>query len=109
MAFHPDELALLAAIHAFSKEDAPRLVYADWLQENDRPKWAEFIGSALVMRAAGTILMGYLRITGIWLERSANPLMRCGAPSIGSAAEGRIEEYSHGIEVCSKSASALAL
>lgn len=40
---HPEELSLLAAIHANPREDTPRLVYADWLQEHDQPEYAEFI------------------------------------------------------------------
>jgi uncharacterized protein (TIGR02996 family) len=35
--------ALLAAILTNPDEDTPRLVYADWLQENDEPERAEFI------------------------------------------------------------------
>lgn len=38
-----DESALLAAIRDNPEEDTPRLVYADWLDENDRPARAEFI------------------------------------------------------------------
>src|SRR5262249_53512138 len=38
-----DEKALLAAIWANPHEDAARLVYADWLQENGQPERAEFI------------------------------------------------------------------
>ncbi len=38
-----DENALLAAIAAHPHEDTPRLMYADWLQENGRPVRAEFI------------------------------------------------------------------
>lgn len=38
-----DEAALLAAIIAHPDEDTPRLMYADWLDENDRPERAEFI------------------------------------------------------------------
>jgi uncharacterized protein (TIGR02996 family) len=38
-----DEAALLAAIIAHPDEDAPRLIYADWLQENGQPERAEFI------------------------------------------------------------------
>lgn len=39
----PDERALLNAIIAQPEEDTPRLVYADWLQEHDRPERAEYI------------------------------------------------------------------
>lgn len=35
--------ALVAAILANSEDDTPRLVFADWLEENDNPEWAEFI------------------------------------------------------------------
>jgi uncharacterized protein (TIGR02996 family) len=38
-----DERALLAAIWEHPHEDAVRLVYADWLQENGQPERAEFI------------------------------------------------------------------
>jgi uncharacterized protein (TIGR02996 family) len=37
------EQALIAAIHAHPLDDAPRLVYADWLDEAGRPDRAEFI------------------------------------------------------------------
>ncbi len=45
--FHPEELALLAAIHAAPREDTPRLVYADWLQEHGQEEYAEFIRLSL--------------------------------------------------------------
>ncbi len=38
-----DEKALLAAIWKHPHEDTPRLVYADWLEENGQPERAEFI------------------------------------------------------------------
>jgi uncharacterized protein (TIGR02996 family) len=38
-----DEQALLAAIWRHPNEDTPRLMYADWLQENGQPGRAEFI------------------------------------------------------------------
>jgi len=38
-----DEQALLAAIWAHPHEDTPRLMYADWLQENGHTDRAEFI------------------------------------------------------------------
>ena len=38
-----DELALLTAIIAHPEEDTPRLVFADWLEENGQPERAEFI------------------------------------------------------------------
>jgi uncharacterized protein (TIGR02996 family) len=38
-----DEAALLQAIIAEPDDDAPRLVYADWLEEHGRPERGEFI------------------------------------------------------------------
>src|SRR5262245_9849748 len=38
-----DAPALLAAIRASPEDDAPRLVYADWLDEHGQPERAEFI------------------------------------------------------------------
>ncbi len=39
----PESDALLAAVLAAPEDDAPRLVYADWLDENGRPERAQFI------------------------------------------------------------------
>src|SRR6476660_8352291 len=38
-----DSPALLAAIRQAPADDAPRLVYADWLDEHGQPERAEFI------------------------------------------------------------------
>ncbi len=38
-----DQSMLLAAIIALPEEDLPRLMYADWLEENGQPERAEFI------------------------------------------------------------------
>jgi uncharacterized protein (TIGR02996 family) len=38
-----DHDALLRAIAAHPEEDTPRLMYADWLEENGRPDRAEFV------------------------------------------------------------------
>jgi uncharacterized protein (TIGR02996 family) len=38
-----DREQLLAAIRANPDDDAPRLVFADWLEENGEPEFAEFI------------------------------------------------------------------
>lgn len=40
---HPEERALLNAIFAAPDDDAPRLIYADWLDEHEREMRAEFI------------------------------------------------------------------
>lgn len=39
----PEELALLAEVHANPREDAPRLAHAAWLESNRNPRLAEFI------------------------------------------------------------------
>jgi uncharacterized protein (TIGR02996 family) len=41
--FQKEELSLLAAVHASPKDDTVRLAYADWLEENGEPDYAEFI------------------------------------------------------------------
>ncbi|HEY1190616.1 MAG TPA: TIGR02996 domain-containing protein, partial [Gemmata sp.] len=38
-----DRDALMAAIAAHPDEDTPRLVFADWLDENGDPERAEFV------------------------------------------------------------------
>src|SRR5437764_549926 len=49
IAHHParlamsDRLGLLQAILEAPDDDAPRLVYADWLEDHGDPEWAEFI------------------------------------------------------------------
>lgn len=43
MSFTDEELALINAIHADPKNDAPRLAYADWCETHDLANVAEFI------------------------------------------------------------------
>src|SRR5262245_1409306 len=45
-----DEDAFLAAIGSAPADHAPRLVYADWLDEKDRSKQAGFIRKVLARR-----------------------------------------------------------
>src|SRR5579871_3195084 len=47
------EAGLLAAIREAPEHDAPRLVYADWLDEHDRPERAEFIRVQCRLATAG--------------------------------------------------------
>jgi uncharacterized protein (TIGR02996 family) len=65
-----DEKALLAAIWEHPHDDTPRLVYADWLQENAQPERAEFIRvqCALAQMDEGDSRRGVLekRETQIW-------------------------------------------
>jgi uncharacterized protein (TIGR02996 family) len=39
----PDEIAFIASIKANPEDDMPRLVFADWLEENGQSERAEFI------------------------------------------------------------------
>jgi uncharacterized protein (TIGR02996 family) len=41
--FGPEELALLADIHAAPRGDTPRLVYADWLEDQGEGAYAGFV------------------------------------------------------------------
>lgn len=52
--YDSDELALLSRIHANPRDDAARLVYADWLQEHNQPEYAEFI-RLQIGQAAGVL------------------------------------------------------
>src|SRR4051812_1418443 len=45
-----DRDALLASIHATPDDDAPRLVFADWLDEHGEPERAEFIRLQVAQR-----------------------------------------------------------
>jgi uncharacterized protein (TIGR02996 family) len=47
------EAALLAAVGAHPSDDTPRLVYADWLEENGRAEQAEFIRVQCRLEAGG--------------------------------------------------------
>jgi uncharacterized protein (TIGR02996 family) len=60
-----DREALYRAIVANPADDTPRLVYADWLQENDRPEEAEFIRIQCALEAASPDHPEYVE----WLTR----------------------------------------
>ncbi len=63
-----EERALLAAIIAHPEEDTPRLVYADWLQERDRPERAELIRAQInLARTKGA--EGFERERHQWNQR----------------------------------------
>ena len=57
-----DRDALLAAILANPAEDTPRLVYADWLQENGEPARGEFV--RLVLEEGGADYIDVARRRG---------------------------------------------
>ena len=44
-----DHDALLAAVCANPREDTPRLVFADWLEENGQPERAAFVRTDVAM------------------------------------------------------------
>ncbi len=50
-----DEDSLLAAITAHPEEDTPRLAFADWLDEHDRPVRAEFVRAQIALKANGNL------------------------------------------------------
>jgi uncharacterized protein (TIGR02996 family) len=51
--------ALLAAVIAHPDDDTPRLVYADWLQENGQPERAEFIRLQIERELGDANTIGY--------------------------------------------------
>ncbi len=53
---NPEELALLQAVCANPDDDLPRLVYADWLEEQGQPDRAEFIRLQLENHRQGLTL-----------------------------------------------------
>jgi uncharacterized protein (TIGR02996 family) len=59
------ELALLASIHADPRDDAPRLIYADWLDEQGQSELAEFI--RLQCKCPLDVFRPGGRHTGSWL------------------------------------------
>jgi uncharacterized protein (TIGR02996 family) len=61
------EPALLAAIAAAPDDDLPRLVYADWLDENGRPLRAEFIRLQIEIARKETLPRAALNVfTHLW-------------------------------------------
>lgn len=68
---HPTERGLLDAIIAEPDDDTPRLIYADWLDENGRGERAEFIRAQCLLASlrdltcerTGTVYLGYGKYT----------------------------------------------
>src|SRR4051794_16123817 len=48
-----DHDALLTAIGEHPEEDTPRLMYADWLEENGQPERADFVRAQVELARAG--------------------------------------------------------
>jgi uncharacterized protein (TIGR02996 family) len=62
---HPDEARLLSAVAAEPDADEPRLVYADWLEEHDRPERARSIRQSV---EAARLPAGDLRRSALFDE-----------------------------------------
>ena len=71
-----DETALLAAIRAAPDDDAPRLIYADWLDEHGQPERAEFIRvqCELARRETPALRSGRSRLLAAHHDFFAGPL-----------------------------------
>ncbi|HVL11075.1 MAG TPA: TIGR02996 domain-containing protein [Gemmata sp.] len=79
--------ALFAAVLAEPDEDTPRLVYADWLEENDRPTRAEFIRVQVAAARAPTreVLASEKTLLAKHEEEWLAPLKVPGGPLEGGA------------------------
>jgi uncharacterized protein (TIGR02996 family) len=69
---HPDHLAFLKAILANPDDDAPRLVYADWLDEIDQPERAEFIRRQIAHKNCSLTLNGIGGVVDVSAFRNVN-------------------------------------
>lgn len=56
-----DERAFVEGILAAADDDAPRLIYADWLDEHDQPEPAELIRDQCAMAATDELPEDWLR------------------------------------------------
>ena len=63
-----DEAALVATILSSPGDDAPRLVYADWLDEHGQPLWAELIRVQIGLARAPTPALR-TRLKELWSGR----------------------------------------
>jgi uncharacterized protein (TIGR02996 family) len=91
-----DRDAFLAAIHAAPDDDAPRLVYSDWLEENGQPERAEFIRIQIAMfqehaahgRRTPRLDEMFLRQKELFNRPWADTLRRCGAGAVSTYSRG---------------------
>ncbi|VTU00198.1 Repeat-companion domain TIGR02996 OS=Singulisphaera acidiphila (strain ATCC BAA-1392 / DSM 18658 / VKM B-2454 / MOB10) GN=Sinac_4455 PE=4 SV=1: LRR_6: LRR_6 [Gemmataceae bacterium] len=84
-----DEDALLGAIRDDPDDDTPRLVYADWLQENGDPERAEFIRLECEADRAGRDSPTYVPL----LRRSSRLLEANAGRWFGPLADERVVEH----------------
>jgi uncharacterized protein (TIGR02996 family) len=89
-----DESALLAAILAAPEDDAPRLVFADWLDEHGNATWADLIRVQIgVARDPSAALRQ--RLKDLWSGRGGwappDSFRIGGAPAVKRSHLGRVE------------------
>jgi uncharacterized protein (TIGR02996 family) len=82
-----DGEALFATILAEPDEDTPRLVYADWLDENNQPARAEFVRVQVALASSPTLALVSREKTLLALheEEWLAPLKASGQPLEGGA------------------------
>ena len=90
--------ALLAAICAEPEEDTPRLAYADFLEENDKPEQAAFVRAQIEL--ARTPAWEPFAVLCRWRRPewySGRPFRRSLPPLNGSAVEWHAEAFRRGL------------
>jgi uncharacterized protein (TIGR02996 family) len=93
-----DHDALLAAICAEPDEDTPRLVFADWLEENDQPERAAFVRAQIEL--ARTPAWEPFAVLCRWRRRewlSGWPFRRFLPPLAGSSVEWHEQAFRRGL------------
>jgi uncharacterized protein (TIGR02996 family) len=91
-----DRDAFLAAIHDAPEDDAPRLVFADWLDENGEPERAEFIRIQVEMwrererheHVTPKLDELFLRQKELFICPWADAAKQCGAGAISTYSRG---------------------
>ena len=71
--FPPEELALLAGIHASPRDDLARLVYADWLEEHDQQEYAAFVRLTLSTSPSDRIFLRPPPLSRRWRSPCPKP------------------------------------
>jgi uncharacterized protein (TIGR02996 family) len=79
---YPENPALLAAVIADAEDDAPRLVYADWLDEHGDPDRAAFIRNQCALFDTSPADPDYVNLTERRLEIRAAMLWRRLGPKL---------------------------
>ncbi|MBY0458183.1 MAG: TIGR02996 domain-containing protein, partial [Gemmataceae bacterium] len=94
-----DHDALLRAIGEHPEEDTPRLVYADWLEENDQPERADFVRNQIALGQPGLtnderypLVMKNVHYLREWVPYWRGQLPRIEGVEWGDFRRGLIEE-----------------